>query len=139
MSDNFQTIDWNDDDVLLFDDKVLFKVNMFKQDFSEKINSKFNELFKKHGSAMNDFRKLSFQEKDFGFCDMNIRFNSPVIKGQILRVGANGWQKGLIRSQAIIEFDFDKVRRSRDYESWHNCIIIKDIIIEFAPEPIETL
>ncbi len=142
MNEQFKLIEWNNDDVINIDGKLL-KINQFKTDFHEEATSKIRSVLQElqypsrnpnKPSSRPDYTKYNhLQKSSLGLCDIAIQLDSPKEgkECEILRLGATKWQKGRIRTQAVIKLEKEENSKVINTQT--------EFIIEFCPDEPEII
>ncbi|MFH7028655.1 MAG: KGK domain-containing protein [Heteroscytonema crispum UTEX LB 1556] len=116
MEDKFKPLECNDHDVLSFHDNLV-KFAKFKENFNQEFHAKVNNLLK-----IEEYQRFSTMTKilnlihtSFGECDISMNFSSPKEEKEceILRLGSKNWQKGKLRTQAVITFVADATAKAQ--------------------------
>lgn len=106
MESKFKPLCCNDDDVLLYDGKLL-KFSQFKQQLEDELWQKVNNLLTKENEGYNTKERIyELVNTSFSYCNISVTLSSPEEGNycEILRLGATSWQKGKIRTTTSIDF-----------------------------------
>ncbi len=128
MSDKFQILDCNDD-VLSFSNPAVLSFSNPEQTFKlgnlrERVRQQFGKKLEEY-SRNEGFGFISIQEGHV--CSGNIKWESVLIDCEVLKMGANSWQKGKLRIQVTLGRGFVR-------QAWDKNVEIQDVCLEFCPD-----
>jgi hypothetical protein len=116
MSDPFQILDCKDDVLSFSNPEQTFKLGNFRERVSNQFKNKLNEYSRNEG-----FGFISIEQR--AFHSSNIKWESMPINCEVLKMGANSWQKGKLRIQVTLERG-----------SVNSNVGIQDVCLEFCPD-----
>lgn len=99
MNENSYFPNFNDEDVIQFDERMLAKIDRLRAGFSKIINEFSNFIaynLREHG--------IQFKMEKIDIINNNHEQNWVVDNCQVLKLGASSWQKGKIKISLKVEF-----------------------------------
>ncbi|MEA5598642.1 KGK domain-containing protein [Rivularia sp. UHCC 0363] len=106
MKTKFKPLSCNDGDVLSYKGRLL-KFSQFKQQLENELWQKVNYLLTKENDGCHSRERIcDLINTSFSSCNISVSLSSSEEGNdcEILRLGANNWQKGKIRNQSSIDF-----------------------------------
>lgn len=106
MGSKFKPLSCNDDDVLSYNGSLL-KFSQLKQQLENELWQKVNYLLTEENDRCNSKEKIyELINTTFSYCNISVTLSSSEEGNdcEILRLGAESWQKGKIRTESSIDF-----------------------------------
>jgi hypothetical protein len=116
MSDKFQVLDCNDDVLSFSNPEQTFKLGNFKERTRQKFVNKLKDYSQNEGFGFISISEMKIYSG-------NIKWESMPIDCEVLKMGANSWQKGKIRIQVTLERG-----------SVNSHVGIQGVCLEFCPD-----
>jgi KGK domain len=133
MENQFKILECHNDDVISFEQELL-KYNDFQNKLKNKFLCQVHYLFEKDINGQSTTERLfNLILTPFGQLNLSINLDSPLEgeKVEILRLGSNKWEKGKIRTKAVIEF----ISQNNTVEERTKI----NMVIEFSPDEPEII